>query len=1117
MKGDFTRLTFRKEKHYSSVRRQQGRIDLDADGNEQVDITAYRSETEALDVIGLCGAPKHDAGFAIVDSSGLSSAETTRLTNLGLLPLKSGDFLLGSGRAYVDGILCENEDTVSFTKQPDLAPAPPTGPGRYLAFLDVWQRHLTALDDPGIREVALGGPDTATRTKTVWQVQMLKVGDEGAAVTCSSDPSAWKDTIAASTIKLSARAALEEPSDKPCILPPGAGYRRLENQLYRVEIHRAGAVNDSDKDKVTTFKWSRDNGSVAARIGMIAVSDITLTSARHDPALGFVEGQWIELLDDRNDWNKTPGVLVPILKVADLVLTVDTAQAIAPPGGSLSQFAAALNQKFHPKVRRWDSVGVTAAMIPGTNDGFLALEDGVEVKFATGTSRAGDYWLIPARTDQGNVEWPQDSASPSKPVPQLPHGIIHHFCRLAILDVNATGVVKFIEDCRQLFPPLTEIDDCCGCCTKTVGQTNAADFQSLKDAIGSLPATGGQICVLAGDYVESVLIKGKSNITIIGCGARSKFTPSPPPEGKDGAPIIQLENCTNIRIESLAFAAGLHSAIVVLQSQRVTIRECEIIMSDPKGSEPAIFFQVEDGLIERNLISSGQIPDAVKFQQDPPGGRGVSGIQLAGLCKHVRVIDNLISYVTGQGITLGSLEEANDGGKGPIIGEPKNPKDKCDDCKPPTKKIPNGPPPGSKEKTPSLASPDSLIDLHIERNRIFSVGLDGIGVIGFFDLSAADEFVTVYGLTILGNEIRDGLWIAAEPIDEQWADWMGYGGISLADVSGLVIYDNVIENNGPWAFESVCGIFVLHGQGIDISRNHIMGNGVPAGAFSVNPKNVALSKGRRGGIQIVYALAPMLAEIPSPKSEEVFVISKEAKGEPTGFPALKVHDNIVSAPTGPALSAVALGPVSVVGNQLTSDGLVQTEQSVFAPATVFIFNLGVSNEAYFQQLLFKFIGKKPTAPSDNFDDFRLGDRLADGNILFANNQCSLDLLEPAKSNLFSSLVFFSLDDIAFQDNQCDCNLGLFEDFVVTHALLLGATLRVTGNRFKEGFFSAFFSAITAAILNMTAHNQATHCLLVLGPPGLTQDGPNTVLVDALVPGWCANLPRLLEEFFGGHK
>ena len=38
MKGDFSRLTFRPDQHYSRVLQQQGRPQLDADWNEQADI-----------------------------------------------------------------------------------------------------------------------------------------------------------------------------------------------------------------------------------------------------------------------------------------------------------------------------------------------------------------------------------------------------------------------------------------------------------------------------------------------------------------------------------------------------------------------------------------------------------------------------------------------------------------------------------------------------------------------------------------------------------------------------------------------------------------------------------------------------------------------------------------------------------------------------------------------------------------------------------------------------------------------------------------------------------------------------------------------------------------------
>ena len=248
MKGDFTRSTFKPGKHYSGVRMQQGRVQLDADWNEQIDIAAHRTETEAIDVIGGCGAPMHDAGFS--------------LTN-GPVPK------IGTGRFYVDGILCENDDAIDLDKQPDLPVAAPgdlitpknatVQDGLYIAYLDVWQRHVTALEDDGIREVALGGPDTATRTKTLWQVKLL--GPLAAPLTCVSEPALWKDLLDRTQDgRLSARAAESEDAEGPCVVPPGAGYRRLENQLYRVEIHE---VDGSGAIKV--LKWSRDNGAIVTR------------------------------------------------------------------------------------------------------------------------------------------------------------------------------------------------------------------------------------------------------------------------------------------------------------------------------------------------------------------------------------------------------------------------------------------------------------------------------------------------------------------------------------------------------------------------------------------------------------------------------------------------------------------------------------------------------------------------------------------------------------------------------------------------------------------------------------------------------------------------------------
>jgi len=430
MKGDFTRHTFDRSKHYSSVRMQQGRVQLDADWNEQRDIDAHHDQTAHRDVIGSCGAPLHDAGFFIQP--------------------QGDNLLIGAGRYYVDGILCENEADVLYTAQEDFpgATLPPSdGPGRYIVYLDVWQRHITALEDPDIREVALGGPDTATRMKTVWQVRLVRVGDLGAPLHCLSEPDAWLATIAPSTGQMQARSQPGGTASDPCIIPPGAGYRRLENQLYRVEIHQGGALG------VATFKWSRDNGAIVTAWLDQDGDDLTVSSLGRDKTLGFANGQWVELTDDTHELNDEPGTLVRLINAEGQILTIDPATAT----GTVDRADFPSN----PKVRRWDMPeGPITVTIPVTNDGWIPLEDGIEVRFQAGSFETGDYWQIPARTllGDGDIEWPHDASSPPQPLAQLPHGIRHHYCRLAVVDFNqGTWTAVDDGDCRQLFPPTTEL------------------------------------------------------------------------------------------------------------------------------------------------------------------------------------------------------------------------------------------------------------------------------------------------------------------------------------------------------------------------------------------------------------------------------------------------------------------------------------------------------------------------------------------------------------------------------------------------------------------------------------------------------------------------------------
>jgi Family of unknown function (DUF6519) len=485
MKGDFSRLTFDPAKHYSGVLMQQGRVQTDADWNEQLAIAQYHRETALLDVIGPCGAPANLAGFRVSVKDGKS-------------------LVIGPGRYYVDGLLCENENEALLSEPVDVTKA--LGQSRLaIVYLDVWEQHVTALDDDRIREVALGGPDTATRVKTSWQVRLLpvegpvdrlirertrlqleldrlppsrtsdisrrileaRIGEINGAIaaaaglpppTCGTAFPEWDALVAPSTGSLRARTRPPLPEKNACKLPPTAGYQRLENQLYRVEIHTGGVPGNAPGN--ATFKWSRENGSVLTTVTAIQDKDIGVGDLGRDESLGFAPGQWVELLDESQEATGLPGKLLQIASVDGAKRTVTVTQS---PGVSLPPLPDSPPSTPGPPrpkfwLRRWDQTGsgaTTDGVAIKDGSGFIPLEGGIEVAFSQGTYKTGDYWLIPARTATTDIEWPPYQPG-ADPLAQPPLGVKHHYCRLALLSLGADGKMLAVQDCRRTFVPFTE-------------------------------------------------------------------------------------------------------------------------------------------------------------------------------------------------------------------------------------------------------------------------------------------------------------------------------------------------------------------------------------------------------------------------------------------------------------------------------------------------------------------------------------------------------------------------------------------------------------------------------------------------------------------------------------
>ena len=131
--------------------------------------------------------------------------------------------------------------------------------------------------------------------------------------------------------------------------------------------------------------------------------ELTVHDLGRDETLGFSNGQIVELLDDATELPGQTGQLLQIDHVVEATRTV-----------VLKSAPAAIDLVLHPKLRRWDGAGEVPLTAPAGGAGWIALEDGVEVKFETGDYRIDDYWLILARTVTGAADWPFTAPQPPR-------------------------------------------------------------------------------------------------------------------------------------------------------------------------------------------------------------------------------------------------------------------------------------------------------------------------------------------------------------------------------------------------------------------------------------------------------------------------------------------------------------------------------------------------------------------------------------------------------------------------------------------------------------------------------------------------------------------------------
>jgi hypothetical protein len=615
MSGDYTRFTYTPRKRYSGVFMQQGRVQLDADWNEAIEGIKRRWQVQAMDTFGHCAVPKATTpdAFKIIPIAG-----------------PPPNLSLGEGRMYIDGLLAEilegelhQGNPLSYLNQP-FYPLPPPLPasGEAIVYLDVWEREVTYIEDPEILEKALGGPDTTTRTQTVWQVKV-----EGADnATCGAA------LPALSGGRLSTRAIVPPPADDPCIISPSGGFRGLENRLYRVEIHTGGDLTSA------RFKWSRENASVVSTVQEITTnggqSTLAVSRIGRDKILRFQINDWVEVTDDRRELMGQPGIMARIAAPPDEAKQTITLDRALPAG----TFDAA-DESRHTRVRRWDQrLNVDGDGLVAVANTWLQLEDGVEIRFsldpATATFHIGDYWVFAARTADGSVE---------ELVAAAPRGIIHHYCQLATL--TGLGEAPAAHDCRNLWP------DCGCCCTVTVGDgsTSHGSYNDIATALATAVAKTGpedpiHICILPGTYRLSAAVAiARDRVTITGCGRGTRILPS--------GMAFQITG-EEVTLETLSIAGNVSPPLIDVHGNKSRIQGNWL--QNQEGFA-LVSSGAEDLVIVENTVQDGQ-GIAVQGERVLIARNRFQGasVRLRVGCSEVKVLENDIAETTGwAGIQLG--------------------------------------------------------------------------------------------------------------------------------------------------------------------------------------------------------------------------------------------------------------------------------------------------------------------------------------------------------------------------------------------------------------------------------------------------------------------------------
>jgi Family of unknown function (DUF6519) len=605
MAQDRSRSAFNVSKHWSSLQAQQGRLLSDDDWNEADAIDKEDLRRTRVELIGASGSP--DSGFQVTNPR----AAANRI-----------DFDLLPGSIYVGGLRVALENTESFTVQKDWLQqssadrADLTGAERIdQVYLEVWQQPVTAVEDEELLEVALGGPDTSVRLRTMRRVRVEpNVGSESCAngwnlVTGKlGQLSADNELVSDATLKVG-YVPNKGPGSDLCSPSAQDGYLGAENQAIRVEIGSGGS----------TIFWGYDNASPFYRVQVTndaaGAQVIHFLQPPKDEAHWPLAQQTIELLP----WS---AVLPNGQKIAETSggfpakvtasydpdtrnIKLDT--PVPPSFGTAwqgradaSQLGKATESYFYLRV--WNRASDTAspAAIPFTAKKPVELEGtGLTVTLSGTTFRQGDFWIIAARPESPAkvVPWQLETGCP-------PEGIRRFYAPLGLIHWRTDGTAT-VFDCRETYAPLTRQRGCC------ITLSPATNWQHTLESVATDPDVC--ICFQPGDFVTTRTLEFRNkNVCIHGDGGASRV------HGRGIETVFQFTGCLTAKVSDLSVDADtllpkqsnkphLSGAITAIGCGKVDIsRITARCTSGPATSSSAIAVYSEP-TADRALASSARI------------------------------------------------------------------------------------------------------------------------------------------------------------------------------------------------------------------------------------------------------------------------------------------------------------------------------------------------------------------------------------------------------------------------------------------------------------------------------------------------------------------------------